>query len=110
MMQKLNARFVACLLLLAFVQKMGLELWLHHFLHERPVCVERHEPGNAYLHQAPVDCHCLDDTLMPLIEVDGFACTTPVQPWVVVLAFPEARTVSRDPFFSALRGPPAFFS
>jgi hypothetical protein len=108
MMQKLPARIVAVLLLLSLFQKMGMELWLHHFLHETPIArqVRAGRGHEAALQQAPVHCSCLDDTLMPMVGAASFVLHTTV---TVLGQRPDPATSPLYPTgrrFHALRGPP----
>lgn len=109
MMQKLSARLVALLLLLSLFQKMGMELWLHHFFHEPPakqrIAMQRiaHDHGPAV---APVHCSCLDDTLMPMVGADNVTLTVAVT-LVRDRRSPAASALYyADAVHSALRGPP----
>jgi hypothetical protein len=111
MLQKINVRLIAFMLLLAFFQKLGMELWLHHWLHE-PQGVHALAPGDkdkASLQQSLVQCHCLDDTMMPLVQSDVYAYESPKRQSVCF--FPTEYTsvlfVCRE--FPALRGPPSLF-
>ncbi|HXB95943.1 MAG TPA: hypothetical protein VNU70_12325, partial [Puia sp.] len=71
-MQKLNVRIVSFFLILAFSQRLGLELWLHNWLHETTVTasVGPTQKGKALLQHQRVKCNCIDDALMPLMESD----------------------------------------
>ncbi len=101
-------RFIAFLLLLAFFQKMGLELWLHHLLHE-PQGIQasvRDSKDKALLRAAVIQCNCLDDTLMPLIQSEDFVYAAPQKHFSLLLTPSYASTLSRDKVFLTLRGPP----
>jgi hypothetical protein len=106
MMQK---RIVAFLLLLAFIQKMGLELWLHHIFHEpeqaRTEIAAHHKAILPSVHT--VSCHCLDDTLMPLVTTGIFQVPAPEQASVALVPARPTSPVSTAPLLSSLRGPPA---
>jgi hypothetical protein len=109
MMQKINVRVVAFMLLLAFVQKLGLELWLHDWLHV-PQGVHALAPGDrdkASLQQSPVQCHCLDDTLMPLIGSASFTYAALHKHWTSLQSSGHVCALSIFRIFSSLRGPPA---
>jgi len=116
-MQKVNLRLVAFLLLLAFFQKMGLELWLHHWLHDPPAvhsagAIDIHpgtpgEKDRAFLQQLPVKCSCLDDTMMPLIGSVAYVYKAPAKQPIAFLPTPYSSALSNDKVFPALRGPPA---
>lgn len=108
MMQKINVRTVAFMLLLAFVQKLGLELWLHDWLHE-PQGVHLLVPRDrdkASLQQSPIQCHCLDDTLMPLIQSASFTYAAPHKQGSALPASGYVSVLSTLRIFSSLRGPP----
>lgn len=103
MMQKLSARIVAVLLLLSLFQKMGMELWLHHFFHENARERTVHSTGAAV---ASVHCSCLDDTLMPMVGAETITLTLTVA--VLRDRRPPATTSlqQEDRERPALRGPP----
>lgn len=100
------ARIVAALLLLAFLQKVGVELWVHHFLHETPGHVARQTDHDA-LQRSPVHCSCFDDTMMPLIGTTNptaFA-DRPALGERLVPAYVSLHAANRC--YLPLRGPPA---
>ena len=112
MMQKVSARIVALLLLLSLFQKMGMELWLHHFFHEPPIAqrtAQRTAWGTAHDHGAavaPVRCSCLEDTLMPMVGAEHLTLTVAMtltrdrrRPAACALNYADAA-------HSAPRGPP----
>jgi hypothetical protein len=107
MMQKMSTRFVAALLLLAFCQKVGVELWLHHFLHETARVQHARQQGHTTLQEAPVHCNCLDDTMMPLIGATNvpFLVDRPVLGDRPVPAYVSLHAAHRC--YLPLRGPPA---
>jgi hypothetical protein len=108
-MQKLNVRIVSFFLILAFSQKLGLELWLHNWLHgtTATTSVARLKGDKPLLQNQLIKCHCLDDTLMPLIGTD-MVDHGPVQcPFAPVFATTFSSWLSVSQEFSALRGPPA---
>jgi len=109
MMQKINLHIAAFILLLAIFQKLGLELWLHHWLHEPSQThqIARENRDKASLQSAPVSCSCLDDTLMPLIQSETYTCQDPLQRWVSIHLPPYVCTVYGCREFPSLRGPPA---
>ena len=117
MMRRINKRFWAGLLLLAFLQKMGLELWLHHWLHEPRQSTqwvelrgERRADGHSAYTQAFLltSCHCLDDAMMPLLGQSAFRFEVPFVYGPPIPLSPYASFVSRTLGHAALRGPPAF--
>jgi hypothetical protein len=109
MMQKLNARIVSLLLILVFLQKLGLELWLHNLLHETtPIHAvasgDKSKPAVA--HQA-FQCSCLEDALMPFTETNPFVAVSAPQQLIAVFLTSYSFHSAADREYSALRGPPA---
>jgi hypothetical protein len=109
MLQKMKRRIVSLLLILVFSQKLGLELWVHHWLHESvvPQSVASAEKGKPNLRQLPVKCNCVEDSLIPLIEseIPIYSCT---RPHLIAIFLPAySSCLSGDVEFSSLRGPPA---
>jgi hypothetical protein len=111
-MQKLNARIVSFFLILIFFQKMGLELWLHNWLHETTVAtsVNTAQKGKASLQHQRVRCNCIDDALSPLMEADVVDYDAPPQPPLRLVPTVYFSWLSADGEFSSLRGPPAAYS
>ena len=103
-MRRLNVRIIALALVLVFTQKLGLRLWMHHWLHEtKALSASKH----ANVDKLQPNCDCIDDFLMPL---DGSAV---IQLPLPVRSVHVAATAYIPPFsapderFSSLRGPPA---
>ncbi len=108
-MQKLNLRIVSFVLILAFLQKLGLELWLHNWLHETTVTasVGPTQKGKPFLQHQQIKCNCIDDALMPLMESDVIDYCPDRRPSNAIFATIYSSWLSVDTEFSALRGPPA---
>jgi hypothetical protein len=108
-MQKLDTRIVSFFLILIFFQKMGLELWLHNWLHETTVTtsVSSAPKGKGSLQHQRVRCNCIDDALSPLKEADVVDFDAPPQPFIRLVPTVYSSWLSADGEFSALRGPPA---
>ena len=108
-MQKLNARIVSFFLILAFSQKMGLELWLHNWLHETTVIASAGptQKGKPVLQHQRIKCSCIDDALMPLTEPDLVDYTPQQRPFIDIFSPTYISWLSIDKEFSSLRGPPA---
>jgi hypothetical protein len=108
-MQKLNVRIVSFFLILAFSQKMGLELWLHNWLHETAVTVSvgPTQKGKPVLQHLRVKCNCIDDTLMPLMQSDIVDYSPDQRPSILIFPVTRVCGLTADKEFSALRGPPA---
>jgi hypothetical protein len=113
-MQKLNVRIVSFFLILAFSQKMGLELWLHNWLHETSVTasVGPTQKGKPAFQHQRIKCTCIDDALMPLMASATVDYSPHQQPSISIYATTYTSWLSVDQEFSALRGPPSviFFS
>lgn len=111
-MQKLNVRIVSFLLILIFFQKMGLELWLHNWLHETIITtsVNTTPKGKASLQHQRVKCNCIDDALSPLIEADVVDYDAPAQASMRLVATAYFSWLSAERELSSLRGPPAAHS
>ena len=108
MLQKLNARIVSLLLILVFMQKLGLELWLHNLLHETtPIhAVATGERGKpAVTHQA-IQCSCLEDALMPFTETEPIAAVPAPKQLIAVFLNSYSFLSATDRQYSSLRGPP----
>ena len=107
-MQKLNVRIVSFFLILAFSQKMGLELWLHNWLHETTVTAsaaptQGHKP--VLQHQV-TKCNCIDDALNPLLESDMVDYKAIQRPSLPIFTAIYSSWLSVEKGFSPLRGPP----
>jgi hypothetical protein len=108
-MQKLNVRIVSFFLILAFSQKMGLELWLHNWLHETTVAasVSSAHKGRPVLQHLQIRCNCIDDALNPIVESGLIVYNANQQPSIPIFAAIYSSWLSVDTAFPALRGPPA---
>jgi hypothetical protein len=108
-MQKLNARIVSFFLILAFSQKMGLELWLHNWLHVTTVTasVQPTQKGKPHFQHQVLKCHCIDDARMPLMESEIVDFDADQLPSIPNFTATYSSWLSVDKDFSSLRGPPA---
>ncbi len=109
MMQKVNARIVSLLLILVFLQKLGVELWVHDWLHETTAThsVVRAEKGKPIVQHHQVICNCLEDAMMPLVQTDPIQYDPVSVQLTDVFLTHYSSYLSGDKEFSALRGPPA---
>ena len=107
-MQKLNVRIVSFFLILLFSQKMGLELWLHNWLHETTVTksVNPTSKDESSLQHQRVSCNCIDDALNPLMEADIVDLNTSPESTIQLFAVAYSSWLSAETRFSSLRGPP----
>jgi hypothetical protein len=108
-MQKLNVRIVSFFLILAFSQKLGLELWLHNWLHGTTAfsSVSPPQGHKPLLQHQQIKCNCIDDALMPLMESDVVDYSPHPRPSIPIFAATYSSWLCVDKEFSALRGPPA---
>jgi len=100
----MNVRIVALALVLVFTQKLGLRLWMHHWLHEtkalsasKHAAVDKHQPN----------CDCIEDLLMPLDSSVAIQLSVPVQRIHVTATAYIPPFSAAEERFSSLRGPPA---
>jgi hypothetical protein len=109
MMQKINARIVSLLLILVFLQKLGLELWLHNLLHETTTihAVASGDKGKPVVAHQAFQCSCLEDVLMPFTETDRFVAVPTPKQLIAVFVNSYSFHSAADREYSSLRGPPA---
>jgi hypothetical protein len=108
-MQKLNARIVSFCLVLIFSQKMGLELWLHNWLHETTIIasVSSTPKAKTSVQHLQVNCHCIDDALNPLVEADNVGYDAQPRLTIQLPSTGYSSWTCAEKTFSSLRGPPA---
>lgn len=109
-MQKVNARIVSLLLILVFIQKLGMELWVHNWLHET---VTTHadiaaRKGKPVIQHHQVICNCLEDAMVPLIETNSIQYGPVSMDLIAIFLSNYSSYLSGNKEFSALRGPPSF--
>jgi hypothetical protein len=108
MMQKVNVRIVSLLLILVFLQKLGVELWVHKWLHETNTAhlVIPAEKGKPVVQHHHVICNCLEDAMMPLVETKPIRYEPVSIRLTAIFVTHYSSYLSGDKEFSALRGPP----
>jgi hypothetical protein len=102
-MHKSNLRIIAFLLLLAFVQRLGMQVLLHNKYHAP--AVQNHSASAAGYYQ--VQCDCLDDALVPLSRAETVQLPQPAEGFAVSHGIYSVCLSSAVKIFSSLRGPPA---
>jgi hypothetical protein len=109
MMQKVNVRIVSLLLILVFLQKLGMELWVHDWLHETNIAhlIIPAAKGKPVVQHHKVICNCLEDAMMPLVEAKAIRCEPVSVRLTTIFVAHYSSYLSGDKEFSALRGPPA---
>ena len=102
---RLIQRGFATVALLLFLQKNGVELYLHSRLHVKNY---QQIPSSASKSQVyGVSCSCVDDFLMPFAEADaGFTPVAVVIHQVFIFQYAEL-VPDHFQFFNSLRAPPA---
>lgn len=105
MIRKFNIRLIAFFLLIAFSQKLGLRMWMHHWLHEtKNVQSFRGSSTSTW----EIKCDCGEDALMPLTSSPDFELSTPVKIFTgFVYTDYEPAYFSFIQLFPSLKGPPS---
>jgi hypothetical protein len=96
-------------LLLLFVEKAGLRLWIHTHYH---ICTTSHSlsdhSSGQYIITAESNCDCMDDFFMPVnISQEHFLISTPIVRTERVFTFQSFFLFSSSSLGFFLRGPPA---
>lgn len=104
-MRRLHPKIIAILLLLVFSQKLGLRLWLHHWIHEAQTLVI---PGDSSSGNIQFQCDCFDDAMMPLMESAVITLPVPIRTWTILAAGYHPPFSAAEKLFYSLKGPPAF--
>ncbi len=104
-MLRKQSKLIAIILLLVFGQKVGLRLWMHHWLHEDKTVAAKSSPASST--QWRTSCDCFDDAMMPMEGASTFTLTLPLPTYTlgIVAYLPGIPTVEK--VFEARRGPPA---
>ena len=104
MHRRYNMKVVAFVLVLAFSQRLGLNLWMHHWYHEASASRVADKPG---LPHWEIRCDCFDDAFMPMEQADTFKLQAP-RSGFQLLEWPNLPGVIYSvPLLSSLRGPPS---
>jgi hypothetical protein len=103
-MRRMPPKIVALILLLVFSQKMGLRLWMHHWVHESRSLHSSTVPNAAGLH---LKCDCIDDAMMPLVGSSLIALDVPTRKAIVLPAAWLPPFSAAEKLFFSLKGPPS---
>ncbi len=98
-MRKINLKIASVVLLLLFVQNMGLELLVHNCLHEG-------NSANTAAVQFKVHCSCLNDVFTPMSPSTQVEVALPEKHFEPLRDHYTAYFVSAEKHFTCLRGPP----
>jgi ABC-type phosphate/phosphonate transport system permease subunit len=105
--KRLKKRITAILLIVAFIQKLGLGLFIHAWLHEKPISFT-YNSKNPVAHLQKVPCSCVEDAMMAFTgSTASFAITTPIKYFfsynhLLRIFYSSARKI-----YYSLRGPPS---
>lgn len=106
MIRKFNIRLIAFFLLIAFSQKLGLRVWMHHWLHETK-CVNLAIAGSSVLQ---VKCDCAEDALMPVTESPVIAIPVPLRSFSgFVYGHYKSGFCLVYKYYPSLKGPPPIY-
>jgi hypothetical protein len=106
-MRRLHPKIIAFILLLVFTQKMGLRLWMHHWVHESRAPYNATAANAASVH---LKCDCIDDAMMPMVGSSLIALDVPAQKAIVLPAAYLPPFSAAEKVFYSLKGPPARLS
>ena len=97
-------KIVAAIFLLLFLQKSGIELYIHNWLH-----VKNHVQASSSSRSiVSACCSCVDDALMPFAEQsDEISSSLSIPHQIFALGLIEP-VLSVSEYFTALRAPPVF--
>jgi len=109
MIRKFNIRLIAFFLLIAFSQKLGLRVWMHHWLHETK-SVQNFQ-GASCTSTWKIKCDCAEDALMPLTSSPDFELSDPVRNLKgFVYTNYEPSFFSIIQLYPSLKGPPSKYN
>src|ERR1700722_744707 len=103
-MRRLHPKIIALLLLLVFSQKMGLRLWMHHWVHESRTQHNTTAPNAACVQ---LKCDCIDDAMMPMVGSSLIALDVPARTAIILPAAYLPSLSAAEKVFYSLKGPPA---
>ncbi len=104
-MRKFNLRIIAFLLMLNFSQKLGLELWIHHCLHQASIATNLKGSTEP---QINIKCDCLDEVTMPLTISSSDENFLSRKNYILFLEHNYTFLSSPLNLFSSFRGPPFY--
>jgi len=103
-MRRVPPKIIALILLLVFSQKMGLRLWMHHWIHESRALHNTSAPNAA---SVQLKCDCIDDAMMPMVGSSLIALDIPARRAIVLQAAYLPPFSAAEKIFYSLKGPPA---
>ena len=106
-MERLKKKITAVLLIMVFIQKMGLGLFLHAWLHENPIGLTN-DLKNPATHLQQVRCSCIEDAMIPFAGADSsIVISTPVTFFFSYNNPLRVLYSSSEQIYYSLRGPPS---
>jgi hypothetical protein len=105
-MRSVASKFIAAFLLLLFVEKAELRLFIHDYLHTRTEASAK-DQDTSKERFCKQSCDCLDDFFLPLAYTEEFSVTIPTIFISEIPTFYYKSFIYSSPIFSnKLRGPP----
>ncbi len=105
-MRTTASKFIAALLLLLFVEKAGLRLFIHDYFHTT-VSASGKDENTGRDHFSKLGCDCIEDFFLPVTYTEEFAVELPGSTNSTLLSVPRAESfISTSSFSILLRGPP----
>jgi hypothetical protein len=105
-MRTTASKFIAALLLLLFVEKAGLRLFIHDYFHTT-VSASGKDENTGRDHFSKLGCDCIEDFFLPVTYTEEFSVELPGRGGLMLLSVPHTeRFISASSFSILLRGPP----
>ncbi len=105
-MERLKKKITAVLLIIVFTQKLGLGLFLHAWLHEKPIG-STDDLKNPVTHLQQVSCSCIEDAMIPFAGADSSIIISPPVKFFFSYNNPlRVLYTSSEKIYYGLRGPP----
>ncbi len=103
-----SKKIIAVLLLLLFLEKSGVRLFIHNHYHQYTIKSPALKGNKTITGQLSAQCDCLDDFFNPLTTADETFFPSPgVSYNIEVTSVLESLTATTPRFSFWLRGPPA---
>jgi hypothetical protein len=105
-MERIKKKITAVLLIIVFIQKMGLGLFLHAWLHEQPFGITN-DPKNPVTHLQQIRCTCIEDAMIPFaVTAASIIISSPIKYFFNYSNPFRVLYSSAKKIYYGLRGPP----
>jgi hypothetical protein len=105
-MERLKKKITAVLLIIVFMQKLGLGLFVHAWLHEKTFVLTS-DPKNPITQLQQVRCTCIEDAMIPFaVTTASIFISTPVKYFFNYCNSIRVLFSSTKKIYYSLRGPP----